>query len=167
MQVRRPSAPNHRPTTSISAPSKIADVLAAAIAYRATDGNGWVDPDHFRAFYIVRRLGHADAEGFISGFRQGPRLTPGQGAAIEAALTPRTVTWVRSPKAVRGDQQKPRKMPDRTAIIIIAEPAIDGDRARVASELWCDWLCALGSTSVLERRNGVWKVTEDNLAYVS
>jgi hypothetical protein len=143
-------------------------VLAAAVLYRATAGNGWDDPEHFNSFYVVRRLGHADADGFISEIENGTPLTVSQRAAIRAALAPRTVTWIDQPEDARGDETTPRTIPDRHAIITIAAPVIDDDRAEVATELWCGWVCAVGSTFVLERSSdGVWKVTAEVGGYVS
>jgi hypothetical protein len=83
-------------------------------------------------------------------------------------LSSRTVTWIDRPEDVRETDATPMTIADRHAIITIAAPVMDDDRAEVATELWCRFLGAVGSTFVLERsREGVWKVTEDRFGYVS
>ena len=158
------TAVGSRPDATDESPA----LLAAVVLYRATVANSWADPEHFNAFYVVRRLSHADADGFISGIASGPPLTDRERAAITAALAPRTVIWIDHPEDVRGDDAALLTIPDRHAIITIAAPVIDDDRAQVASELWCGGACAVGSTFLLQRSpNGVWKVTGQIGGYVS
>jgi hypothetical protein len=141
-------------------------VLAAAVLYRtATAARS--SHQRFNTFYVVERLGDADADGFITGLRRGPRVTGPERAAIEDALARRTVHWVASPQAVRGDDRTPKTIPERHAIISIAVPSIDGDHAEVATELWCGYSCGIGGISIIERDpHGTWSVTGESVFYV-
>jgi hypothetical protein len=142
-------------------------VLAAAVLYRTTTAANSFH-QRFNTFYVVERLGQADAVGLITGLESGSRLTGPERAAIEEALAPRTVHWVASPQAVRGDDRTPKTIPERHAIISIAIPTIDGDRAEVATELWCSYLCGIGGISILERASdGSWAVTGEDVSWVS
>jgi hypothetical protein len=59
-------------------------------------------------------------------------------------------------------------VPERDAIITVAEPAIDGPRAEVGTELWCGFTCGIGSISVLKRSpTGKWTVTEKIGGYIA
>ena len=142
-------------------------VLAAAVLWRATVGNSWDDPARFSHLYIVERLGHVDATGFITGVETGRALTQLERAAIEAALAPRTVQWVASWAAV-VDERATTTLPEDRAIVTVAEPMIDGPRAEVATELWCGYTCAIGSTSILEQSpTEGWEVTDQIGGYIS
>jgi hypothetical protein len=51
-------------------------------------------------------------------------------------------------------------MPDRQAVVMLAEPVIEGERTEVGVELWCGMVCAIGPTRVVERtESGEWIVT--------
>ena len=142
-------------------------VLAAAVLWRATVGNSWDTADRFRYFYIVERVGRVGADGFITDTDSGRVLGDEQRAAIEAALAPRRVEWVESWDAV-VDEEATTTLPGDRAIITVAEPMIDGARAEVATELWCGFDCAIGSTSVLEQSaDGDWTVTDQLGGYIS
>ena len=52
--------------------------------------------------------------------------------------------------------------------LTIGEPAIDGRRAEVATELWFGFACGIGSISALERSpRGEWTVTEQIGCYIA
>lgn len=166
MTTEAPTSEMSMASTSITADATSA-VLAAAVLYRATDGNSWDDPNRFNTFYVVERLGHADADGFITGLDTGRLLTDAERTAIEEALAPDTVYWVPSRESVIGDQP-PMTIPETHAIITVAEPVLNGSRAEVATELWCGFDCGVGSTSVLEQSStGDWTVTEQIGGYVA
>ena len=106
-----------------------ADVLAAAAAYRATESNSFGDSDYFTTVYVVERLGEADEVGFITFADTAPLITDDQRCAIEAALDPRTVVWVDGLEAVIGTEP-PVTVPDRHAVVMLAEPVIEGSTGR-------------------------------------
>ena len=144
-----------------------ADVLAAAAAFRATESNSFGDSDYFTTVYVVERLGEADDVGFITFADTAPLITDVQRCAIEAALEPRTVVWVDGLEAVIGTEP-PVTVPDRHAVVMLAEPVIDGPRAEVGTELWCGMVCGIGSTLVVERSgSGEWIVTGELGGFVS
>jgi hypothetical protein len=152
--------------STIVEPDATTGVLAAAVLWRATTGNSWDDPNRFNSFYVVGRLGHADANGFIT-LGAGRALTDAERAAIEAALAPGTVEWIDSRADVISEPPTVT-IPEDRAIITMAEPTIDGGRAEVATELWCGFDCGIGSTSVLEQSpTGDWTVTEQIGGYVA
>ena len=160
-----PASASPRSTAETGDPTPA--VLAAAVLYRTTTAARSFH-QRFNTVYVVERLGQADADGLITGLDRGSRLTGPERAAIEEALAPRTVHWVASPQAVRGDDRTPTTIPAHHAIISIAIPTIDGDRAEVATELWCSYLCGIGGISILERApDGSWAVTGESVSYVS
>lgn len=142
-------------------------VLAAAVLHRAAVANSFSDPAQFTDLYVVERLGHADSHGFVSITDEDPVLTDSQRAAIETALAPRNVSWVASADTIRKTGAS-STIPEHHAIISIAEPIIDQGRAEIATELWCGWMCAVGSTTVLERSaSGTWRVTGEIGGFIS
>ena len=155
-------------TTSTSlGPVDDGGVLAAAVLWRATMVDGRSEPDRFSHLYIVERLGRDEADGFITGVESGRALTETERAAIEAALAPRTVEWVQSWDSV-VDEQATTTLPEDRAIITVAEPLIDDDRAEVTIELWCGYMCATGSTLALEGSpSREWAVTDETVLWVA
>lgn len=117
--------------------------------------------------YVVKRLGEADEVGFITFADTAPLITDDQRCALEAALDPRTVVWVDGLEAVIGTEP-PVTVPDRHAVVMLAEPVIEGSRAEVATALWCGMVCGTGSTLVVERSgSGEWIVTGELGGFVS
>ena len=77
------------------------------------------------------------------------------------------MVWVHDLEAVIGTEP-PLTVPDRHAVLMVAEPVIDGPRAEVATELWCGMTCGVGSTLVVERSgSGKWIVTGELGGYVA
>jgi len=150
---------------TLSAEVGSAEVLAAAVRYRVeTYASG-----HYTTLFIIDRLGrYSEDDGYITDWADGQELTAFERAAIAAALEPRSVSWIAHWRDVMGDPPSPTLPDERQAIILLAEPSIDGSRADVATELSCGTTCSYGATTLLERSSdGDWQVTGETDAFVS
>jgi hypothetical protein len=166
------AGPSVQPTTPVEVSAPVLDetaaqVLAAAAKYRATERNSFSEDDYFTTLHVVERLGRTGADGFVSFPEAAPAITDGERDAIEAALAPRTVIWVHSLDAVIGTEP-PLTIPDRQAVLMLAEPILDGRRAEVGTMLWCGMVCGIGGTLVLEyNASGNWVVTDELGGFVA
>ena len=161
-------APSSEMTVSTQLPppdDTTAEVLAAAVVYRVTESNSFGDDFSFTTVYVVERLGEAD--GFITFSDSAPLIANRRRCSIETALAPLTVFWVHDLEAVIGTDP-PVTVPERHAVVMLAEPVIEGDRAEVGVELWCGMVCGIGSTLVVERtESGGWIVTGELGGFVA
>ena len=141
-----------------------AAVLAAAVRYRVET----YQSGYSTTLFIIDRVGrYSPDDGYITDWIDGRELTATERSAIATALEPRTVTWVSHWRDVTGESTS-GTLPDRQAIILLAEPSIDGTRADVATELSCGGTCSYGATSMLEQSTaGDWLVTEETEGFGS
>ena len=149
---------------ALDAAAQSAEVLAAAVRYRVeTYASG-----HYTTLFIIDHVGrYSPEDGYITDWVDGPELTATERDVIATALGPRPVTWISDWRDVMGEPPSPT-LPNRHALILLAEPSIDGSRAEVATELSCGTTCSYGATSTLEQSPaGEWVVTGETNAFVS
>lgn len=145
------------PTTTTSAPSPSADIMAAALAQVAgvdhTFGSG---PPPFDIYLVQNKTdpqAGADPQQAVS-----RSLTEAERSAVEASLAPLgEVRWIDDPAEYRTDDLAP-SIPG-SVILGVGEPAIDGESALAPVSLWCGGLCGTWLTYRVDVVDGVWQVT--------
>ena len=134
-------------------------MIVAAVVRRVHTDNSFGGEDVFDRLNIVQRLGDATGDGMVNVGEHSVLIDADTRLAIEQALAPAVVTWVDSTSAVIGDAQQIPDAAEVGAILTIAAPKIDGDRATITTGLWCGGTCGTGGTHTLKRTSGTWNVT--------
>lgn len=147
------------PSTA-AAPTDRASVLAAAALARVAHDNSFGGEDVFHDVAVVERLGHGTDDGMVELDADAQAWTADERAAVEQALAPRSVSWVASLETVIGTGPLLTSPPRLIAVVTMAVPVIDGDKATVTSSLWCGGTCGVGGTHTFSRdAHGAWAVT--------
>lgn len=140
----------------------VADILAAAAAHFLSVG----ERATLTTLHVVDRLGTASSPEMMIRFGDdSPPMTDVQRHAIESALTPREIIWTHDLESVGGTAMT---VPAEQAVVMFAEPAIEGGRAEVGANLWCGMLCGGGIGLRLEQSStDEWIVTDEFGGYVA
>jgi hypothetical protein len=152
------SATTTPPSPSASTSIDVAaDPVAGVLATAAADWLSWQGA--FTTVHVVDRLGQerADLPSNVEFSDDARPMTDLQRSAIAAALAPRVVAWVHDLESVAGTAMT---VPSDEAVVMFAEPSIEGALAEVVVNLWCGMACGGGVTLVLERSGEDWAVTE-------
>jgi hypothetical protein len=150
---RRPATLSTTSSTNEAA-DPVADILAAAAAHWRSG----VRP-RVRTLHVVDRLGEANEVGAIQFDDNSPQMTDLQRRAIESALAPRVVMWTHDLESVTGTAMT---IPREEAVVMFAEPTIEGGRAEIFVNFWCGMMCGGGVGLGLEQSSADgWKVTRE------
>jgi hypothetical protein len=153
-----PTGPGDPTTTTTSPPTPSADIMAVALAQVAgvdhTFGSG---PPPFDVYLVQTQTDpHAGGE-----FQQTTTraLTDEERTAVEALLSPLgDVRWIDDPAEYQSEDLTP--VIERSVILGVGEPSIDGDTALAPVSLWCGGLCGTWLTYRVDLTDGAWSVTD-------
>lgn len=122
----------------------VAALLAVAADHRIRMANGFDTPNVFSSVAILRTYGVANDDGALDS-TAGPVPVPDDvRQAIEMALGPITVQWVAAAADVPTEPTATWDEQPLPALLTLAEPVINGERATVVSDLRCEPGCVIG-----------------------
>ena len=142
-----------------SGESDEAPIVAAAARVRLTTDNSYGGTVVFDRVSAIGQYARPTPDGFLHEEPGNPMIGDNVRRAIEQAVAPATVTWVRNLADAIGTDPANRP-PDVEAVLTLAAPEIDGGSAIVVSNLWCGGVCGVGGSHALKRApDGTWTVT--------
>lgn len=136
------------------------DIVAAAAVARLTKDNSFGGSIVFDHVNIVNRYGSLTSDGFLDVGSHNPLIGADVQAAIEQALLPMAVSWVRSLSAVIGTAQDIPTYEEVGPVLTLSTPNVAGNHATITTGLWCGDQCGAGGTYTVQRTEPQgWAVT--------
>lgn len=140
-------------------PSDVSGLLAAAADARVRHTNGFDTPNVFSTVAIIDTYGIPADDGVLDALPGTVPISNESRRAVEAALGPITVQWVKSAADVPTEPTATWDEQPLPALLTLAEPVVDGTSAVVISDLRCGSGCVIGGGQQFDRgADGRWSL---------